>query len=342
MTAATRTAPIEMNAIKTASIGTVATQPTAPGPIAAGSTAIGQTATGPITIEPLTSPGPTETETSIAQGTLSSRANPTDRLALLEQLTGLPVPRLAPGHVWLVGAGPGDPGQLTLAAVAALAQADALVHDDLIDPAILAMAPGAARFFAGKRGGRPSSAQEDITAQLIALAQAGRRVVRLKGGDPYVFGRGGEEALALAEAGIPFRVIPGVTAGLASLASAAIPATMRGINHAVVLATGHGAAEAGGLDWNALARLNQPIIFYMALRRLDDIASALLSAGMAPGTPAAAVESGTLPGQRVVVATLATLVVRIQEAKIVSPAIIVIGGVVAVRERLLALIEGVC
>jgi uroporphyrin-III C-methyltransferase len=265
----------------------------------------------------------------------------TDRLALLEQLTGLPAPRLAPGHVWLVGAGPGDPGQLTLAAMAALAQAEVVVHDDLVDARILAMAPGAERIFAGKRGGRPSSTQADITATLIALARQGRRVLRLKGGDPYVFGRGGEEALALAAAGIPFRVIPGLTAGLAGLAGAAIPATMRGINHAVVLATGHGASGDDGLDWGALARLGQPIVFYMALRRLDGITAALLGAGMAAGTPAAAIESGTLPGQRVLVATLATLAARVRAEGVSSPAIIVVGGIVAVREKLLALAEAV-
>jgi uroporphyrin-III C-methyltransferase len=256
-------------------------------------------------------------------------------LALLERLTGGPAPRLLSGHVWLVGAGPGHPGQLTLDALAALAQADAVVHDDLVDARILAAAPEEAeRLFAGKRGGRPSSAQADITATLIALARQGRRVVRLKGGDPYVFGRGGEEALALAEAGIPFRVISGVTAGLAGLASAGIPATMRGINHAVVLATGHAASDEGGLDWAALARLGQPIVLYMALRRLGPIVTALLAAGMDPATPAATVESGTLPGQRVVTASLATLESRARAEGVSSPAIVVIGQVVALREIL--------
>ncbi|MBO1075150.1 uroporphyrinogen-III C-methyltransferase [Roseomonas marmotae] len=260
----------------------------------------------------------------------------TDRLRLLEELTGTPAPRLEPGHVWLAGAGPGAPGQLTLDALAGLAQADAIVHDDLIDARVLAMAPPQAeRIFAGKRGGRPSSAQEDITATLVALACQGRRVLRLKGGDPYVFGRGGEEALALAAAGIPFRVVPGLTAGLAALAHAGIPATMRGINHAVVLATGHGAADAeDGLDWSALARLGQPIVLYMALRRLEAITTALLAGGMNPATPAAAVESGTLPGQRVVVGTLESLTERVRAEGIASPAMIVIGEVVTMRERL--------
>jgi len=259
----------------------------------------------------------------------------TDRLSLLEQLLGAPAPRLLPGHVWLVGAGPGDPGQLTLDALAALAQAEVLVHDDLVDARVLGLAPQAERVFAGKRGGRPSSTQADITATLITLARQNRRVLRLKGGDPYVFGRGGEEALALAEAGIPFRVVPGLTAGLATLAAAGIPATMRGINHAVVLATGHGApGHEGELDWAALARLNQPLVLYMALRRLEATAHALLSAGMDPGTPAAAVESGTLPGQRVVVTTLGELLNRVRAEGISSPAMIVIGGVVEMRGKL--------
>lgn len=257
----------------------------------------------------------------------------TERLTLLERFTGLPAPRLAPGHCWLVGAGPGDPGQLTLDALAGLAQAECLVHDDLIDPRVLALAPQAERLFAGKRGGRPSADQADITATLIARARAGRRVLRLKGGDPFVFGRGGEEALALAEAGIPCRIVPGLTAGLAALAQAGIPATMRGINHAVVLATGHGAGD-GGLDWAALARLGQPIVLYMALRRLDAICDALLAAGLPPETPAAAVQSGTLPGQRVVVGTLGGFPALVRAEAVASPAMVVIGGVVAMRGKL--------
>src|SRR5216683_8246196 len=150
------------------------------------------------------------------------------------------VPVLAPGHVWLAGAGPGDPGLLTLDALAGLSQAEVVVHDALVDKRVLALAGPQARLeFAGKRGGKPSATQADISKRLIELAKAGERVLRLKGGDPCVFGRGGEEALALAAAGVPFRVIPGVTAGLSGLASACIPATMRGVNQAIILATGH-------------------------------------------------------------------------------------------------------
>ena len=169
-------------------------------------------------------------------------------------------PALAPGEVWLVGAGPGDPGLLTLDALAGLLQADVVVHDALVDARVLALArSGAQMRFAGKRGGKPSITQEDISAQLVAFARRGLRVLRLKGGDPFVFGRGGEEILALAAAGVPFRVVPGVTAGLGGLASACIPATMRGVNQAIILATGHGPDEEGTVDWSALARTRQPI-----------------------------------------------------------------------------------
>src|SRR5260370_31307681 len=147
---------------------------------------------------------------------------------------------LAPGHVWLAGAGPGDPGLVTLYARSGLAQADVIVHDALVHQRVLALAGPQARLeFAGKRGGKPSATQADISKRLVELARAGRRVLRLKGGDPCVFGRGGEEAIALAAAGVPFRIIPGVTAGLAALAAASIPATLREVNRAIIFAAGH-------------------------------------------------------------------------------------------------------
>src|SRR5215213_1349032 len=184
-------------------------------------------------------------------------------------------PRLEPGHVWLAGAGPGDPGLLTLHALAGLGEADVVVHDALVDARVLALAhPGATLEFAGKRGGKPSPSQANITDRLIALARAGHRVLRLKGGDPCVFGRGGEEALALSAAGVPFRIIPGVTAGLAGLTAAAIPATFRGMNRALILAAGYG-ADDDGVDWAALARTGQPIVLYMAMRNLAAIAEEL-------------------------------------------------------------------
>ena len=181
------------------------------------------------------------------------------------------MPVLEPGTVWLTGAGPGDPELLTLQAVSGLRQADVIVHDALVAPEILALAgPDARLVYAGKRGGRPSAEQADISNTLVELAQAGHRVLRLKGGDPYVFGRGGEEALGLAAHGIPFLVVPGLTAGLAGLTAAGIPATMRGVNRAVVLATGHAGDGTPGeaLDWAALARLGQPVVIYMAVRTI--------------------------------------------------------------------------
>ena len=189
------------------------------------------------------------------------------------------LPRLAPGEVWLVGAGPGDPGLLTLLAARALEDADVVVHDALVDPGVLAMARAGARIVhAGKRGGRPSPCQPDISARLVAEAKAGARVLRLKGGDPFVFGRGGEEALALAAARVPFRVVPGVTAGIGGLAYAGIPATHRDANSAVTFVSGHAAPEAGGLDWEALARGSPALVFYMALKRIGAIADCLIGA----------------------------------------------------------------
>ena len=258
--------------------------------------------------------------------------------ALLRSMPDLPA-----GHVWLAGAGPGDPGLLTLHALSALGQADVVVHDALVDRRILALArPGAELVFAGKRGGRPSVDQADIAATLVALARAGRKVLRLKGGDPYVFGRGGEEALALAEAKIPFRVIPGITAGIGGLAAALIPATLRGVNQAVVFATGHGAEDgeeaAGAVDWAALARLGQPIVLYMAVTHIAAIVRALLAGGMAAQMPAAVVASATTPEQRVLVSTLSALPDDLAREKLGTPAIVVVGEIVAMRARLLALL----
>lgn len=256
-------------------------------------------------------------------------------------LGGLPV--LHPGHVWLAGAGPGDPGHLTLLAVAGLRQADAVVHDALVDPRILAIARAdAARIFAGKRGGKPSAVQADISATLVALAQAGRRVLRLKGGDPFMFGRGGEEMLALAENGVPFRVIPGVTSGIAGLTAALIPATMRGLNQAVLFATGHEAPGPnepdGGLDWSAVARLGQPVVLYMAFTRLPGIVAALLEGGLPAAVPAAAIASATTSAERIVVGTLGSIVADIAAAGLTAPVITVIGEIVTMRARMLALL----
>lgn len=249
------------------------------------------------------------------------------------------MPILEPGHVWLAGAGPGDPAHLTVLTLAGLHQADAVVHDALIDPAVLALAgPNAVLIEAGKRGGKPSAVQADITAQLIALARAGKRVLRLKGGDPFLFGRGGEEAMTLAEQGVTFRIVPGLTSGLAAMAAALIPPTVRGVNQAIVLATGHGADRSDGLDWAALARLGQPIVLYMGMTNLAAITGALIAGGMPGGTAAAAIASATARNQKILVATLETLVDAARRDGIAAPAIIVIGGIVATRARLLELL----
>jgi uroporphyrin-III C-methyltransferase len=251
--------------------------------------------------------------------------------ALAAQRAGIPV--FEPGHVWLAGAGPGDPGLLTLDALAGLTQADVVVHDALVDQRILAMAGSQARLeFAGKRGGKPSASQADISERLVTLARAGQRVLRLKGGDPFVFGRGGEEAMTLAAAGIPFRIIPGVTAGLAALAAAAIPATLRGVNRAVIFAAGHGAEE--DFDWAPLARAGQPIVLYMVMHNLDRIAAALMDGGLAGITPAAVIASATTPRQRVLVSTLEKLAGEARKQEFEPPAIVVIGDIVTMRERL--------
>src|SRR5258708_25500625 len=179
----------------------------------------------------------------------------------------------APGEVWLAGAGPGDRGFLALHALHALRAADDVVHDGLVDPRILQLAGKQAKLsFAGKRGGRPSAQQADINELLIERARMGRRVLRLKGGDPFVFGRGGEEALALTRAGLRFRIIPGITSGLAAAALAGIPATMRDTNHAVILVAGSRAADgSSAAEWEKLARTGQPIIVYMPMANLPAI-----------------------------------------------------------------------
>jgi len=258
----------------------------------------------------------------------------------LETLRGLigDVPELHHGEVWLAGAGPGDPTLLTLLALAGLAQADLVVHDALIDPRVLALAqPGARLVAAGKRGGRPSAEQADISASLIRFAGDGHRVLRLKGGDPTVFGRGGEEALALAKAGVAFRLVPGLTAGLAGFALANIPPTHRGANQAVILATGHTARAETELDWAALARLRQTIVLYMASRSIARIARCMIAGGADPATPAAVISAAATSRERIAIADLGSIAAAVAAMPEAEPKIVAIGEVVLVRAQLAAL-----
>lgn len=245
-------------------------------------------------------------------------------------------PEFEAGSVWLVGAGPGDPGYLTVNAIRALHQADTILHDALIDDRILELArPEAHRIFSGKRAGVHSIDQTALCARMVDLARSGQRVLRLKGGDPMIFGRGGEEMLRLAEAEIPFRIIPGVTAGLAAMAVASIPATLRDVNRAVVFATGHEAADTDETDWAGLAALRQPLILYMALRRLNRIAGELIAGGLPPETPLAVISSATRADEDILISSLGTIAEDRRRHAIEPPAIVVVGDIVKTRERLL-------
>jgi len=243
-------------------------------------------------------------------------------------------PPLLPGTVWLVGAGPGGPGLASLLAYHALGEADVIVHDALVSPELLAMAPPETRrVFAGKRGGQPSPKQAEITAQLVELARAGHRVLRLKGGDPFMFGRGGEEAEALAAANIPFRVVPGISAGLGGLAYAGIPITHRDTNHAVLFLTGHDETGAvpSDIDWPAVARAAPVIVMFMAVRHLAEIAKNLLAAGRSGSDRLAIVSRAATPRQSVLHTTLAQAPTL---TDLPTPAILVLGPVGAYGETL--------
>nr|WP_325265562.1 uroporphyrinogen-III C-methyltransferase [uncultured Rhizobium sp.] len=237
-------------------------------------------------------------------------------------------PEFAPGHVWLAGSGPGHPRYLTLEVADALQRADVIVHDALVSDAVLALAKTRDMIFVGKRGGKPSVAQDDITARLIELARTGKRVLRLKGGDPFIFGRGGEEAEALVKADIPFRTLPGMTSALAALACANIPATMRGISRSITLATGHAAGTPGDLDWRALAKTGEPIVVYMGVSTIGTIARLLMEGGLAGETPVAVLMAATTPQERSMIATLATVEAEVQRQDFQAPALIVIGRIV--------------
>ena len=233
------------------------------------------------------------------------------------------------GKVFLIGAGPGDPELPTLKAARCLARADAILLDDLVDRRSLDFARADARVIeVGKRGGCKSTPQAFIERLMVRLARRGQIVARVKGGDPFVFGRGGEEALALAQAGIDYEVIPGVTAGIGVPAALGIPVTHREVARAVTFVTGH-TRNGCDPDWAALARADTTLVIYMGMKRLPEITSALRAAGMAGNTPAAAIQYGTTPRQRHVIATVATLIDATRDAGLGSPALIVVGRVVS-------------
>ena len=239
--------------------------------------------------------------------------------------------------VYLVGAGPGDPGLMTARALELIAAADVIVYDRLIPASALEGArPGATLIYAGKEGGGPSMPQDEISRLLVAHGSSGAVVVRLKGGDPFVFGRGGEEAEALVAAGIGFEVVPGVTAGVAAPAYAGIPVTHRDAASAVAFVTGHEdpSKPSSALDWGALAAFPGTLVFYMGVRQLPSIAVALIAHGRAESEPAAVVERGTLPSQRVVSGTLATIASVVADAGVRAPALVIVGAVAGLREGL--------
>ena len=261
-------------------------------------------------------------------------AVPMRRGAGRAEMTGAAGPRgrvRAPGSVALVGAGPGDPELLTMKAVRLIERADAIVHDRLVTPSILALAPLATKIYVGKARSRHAMPQESINALLVRLAREGLRVVRLKGGDPFIFGRGGEEIEALAASGVPFEVVPGISAANGVAAYAGIPLTHRDHAQTCLFVTGHLRDGTMDLDWPALARPHQTLVVYMGLLALPTLCRELARHGLPASTAAAVVSQGTTPRQRVVTGTIETLPDAAAAADLESPTLIIIGDVVNVR-----------
>ncbi len=240
------------------------------------------------------------------------------------------------GCVYLVGAGPGDPELLTVKALRLIENAEVVLFDRLISQEIQDLIPqGATRIFAGKAPGRHPLRQDEINDLLLRLARSGRRVVRLKGGDPFVFGRGGEEAEHLARHGASFEVVPGVTAAAGCSAYAGIPLTHRGVANTVRFITGHGKDDTDiDYDWPTLVAADCTLVVYMGLGTLEHIAASLIAAGMPADTPAAAIENGTTKGQRRVIGTVANLPGRVRACRLAPPTLIVIGEVVSLADVL--------
>lgn len=246
------------------------------------------------------------------------------------RLDGEAFPLFEPGWVWLVGAGPGAPGLMSLLCYHAMQHCDVVVYDALVNPDILRwVRAGAEVEYAGKRGGKPSPLQRDISERLIDLARSGKRVLRLKGGDPFMFGRGGEECQHLAKAGIPFRIVPGITSGVGGLAYAGLPATHRDTNHSVIFLTGHDASGKmpPNVDWSAVARASPVIIMYMAVKHLSEIACALRAGGRATDDPLTIISNATMPDQTVLETTLGDVDEFLKTHTPVTPAIVVVGRI---------------
>jgi uroporphyrin-III C-methyltransferase len=255
---------------------------------------------------------------------------------VLQLPTAMPPARGACGIVTLVGAGPGDPELLTVKAARVLRSASLVLHDHLVGERVLALVPASAvRLYVGKESARHTMPQQSIIELMLRLAREGRSLVRLKGGDGYIFGRGGEEAQALAEAGVPFEVIPGLSAAQGAAASAGIPLTHRDHAGTLIFATGHGRDDrAPELDWEVLARPRQTVVIYMGIATLPTICTKLVAHGLDPATPAALVERATLPGERCVTGSVATLPALATRHRVKAPALIVIGTVVSLRQVL--------
>jgi uroporphyrin-III C-methyltransferase/precorrin-2 dehydrogenase/sirohydrochlorin ferrochelatase len=239
------------------------------------------------------------------------------------------------GFVSLVGAGPGDPDLLTLRALRVMQNADAILYDHLVAPALVDLVRrGAERIYVGKERDNHALGQDEINALMVRLARQGKRVVRLKGGDPFIFGRGGEEIEALAARGVAFEIVPGVTAAAGAAAYAGIPLTHRDYAQTCVFATGHLKDGSAELDWDALARPRQTVVIYMGVGALAQICAGLVAHGLPAGMPAALVEKATWPGQRVIEGTLASLPAAAAAAAVKPPALLIVGEVVRLRERL--------
>jgi len=244
------------------------------------------------------------------------------------RLDGEAFPVFETGWVWLVGAGPGAPGLMSLLCYHAMQNCDVVVYDALVNPDILRwVRTGTELEYAGKRGGKPSPTQTDISLRLIDLAKSGKRVLRLKGGDPFMFGRGGEESQMLARAGVPFRIVPGITAGVGGLAYAGIPATHRDTNHSVIFLTGHDASGKMpvNVDWAAVALASPVIVMYMAVKNLGEIAAALIKGGRKGDDPVSIISNASLPQQQVALTTLAKAGAFVKANEPPTPAIVVVG-----------------